>query len=115
MVREMTGDYIELNGEEIYVSARVFTSLDLAELQDWACDNCKCEIYVRFTRAIDVVSWHKEGSFNESAKLAHLHHKNKNNKDNRIENLVLLCPNCHQLLHRHWNNPQLKLRNATEK
>ena len=24
-----------------------------------------------------------------------LEHKNGNNKDNRIENLTLLCPNCH--------------------
>ena len=26
-----------------------------------------------------------------------LHHINGNNRDNRIENLVLLCPNCHAL------------------
>ena len=26
-----------------------------------------------------------------------LHHVNGNNKDNRLENLLLLCPNCHAL------------------
>ncbi len=26
-----------------------------------------------------------------------LHHKNGNNRDNRMENLLLLCPNCHAL------------------
>jgi hypothetical protein len=26
-----------------------------------------------------------------------LEHKNGNNTDNRIENLTLLCPNCHAL------------------
>lgn len=26
-----------------------------------------------------------------------LHHKNGNNRDNRLENIVLLCPNCHAL------------------
>ena len=27
----------------------------------------------------------------------HLHHKNKNRADARKENLIFLCPNCHQL------------------
>lgn len=26
-----------------------------------------------------------------------LHHINGNNRDNRLENLMLLCPNCHAL------------------
>lgn len=28
-----------------------------------------------------------------------LHHVNGNNRDNRLENLVLLCPNCHSQTH----------------
>lgn len=27
--------------------------------------------------------------------MCHLHHKNGNNRDNRLENLQILCPNCH--------------------
>lgn len=30
----------------------------------------------------------------------HIHHKNQNPSDNRKENLILLCPNCHSKLHR---------------
>lgn len=32
-----------------------------------------------------------------------LHHINENNMDNRIENLILLCPNCHSQMHRKNN------------
>ena len=28
-----------------------------------------------------------------------VHHKNRNRKDNNVENLEVLCPNCHALLH----------------
>jgi 5-methylcytosine-specific restriction endonuclease McrA len=28
-----------------------------------------------------------------------LHHKNHNHKDNRLENLAIVCPNCHATLH----------------
>jgi hypothetical protein len=28
-------------------------------------------------------------------RILQVHHKNKNNKDNRIENLEIICPNCH--------------------
>lgn len=34
-----------------------------------------------------------------------VHHKNKNNKDNQIENLEIICPNCHyeeHLLEKSW-------------
>jgi 5-methylcytosine-specific restriction endonuclease McrA len=30
---------------------------------------------------------------------SHLHHKNGNSKDNRLDNLLLLCPNCHDKAH----------------
>lgn len=32
-----------------------------------------------------------------------LHHKNGNNKDNRLKNLELLCPNCHALTENYRN------------
>ncbi len=38
--------------------------------------------------------------YNEHPYILGVHHKNKNNKDNRIENLEILCPNCHSLEHR---------------
>ena len=30
-----------------------------------------------------------------------LHHKNGNHKDNRLENLMILCPNCHASIHKY--------------
>lgn len=35
------------------------------------------------------------GSWNNTQLSLHLDHKNGDNKDNRIENLRFLCPNCH--------------------
>lgn len=34
-----------------------------------------------------------------------LHHINKNKKDNSLENLTILCPNCHWLIH-HLDKPK---------
>lgn len=37
--------------------------------------------------------------------ILHVHHKNRNHKDNEIENLELICPNCHyeeHLLEKSW-------------
>jgi len=31
----------------------------------------------------------------ESKNILQVHHKNRNNKDNRLENLEIICPNCH--------------------
>lgn len=30
-----------------------------------------------------------------SKNILQIHHKNRNNKDNRLENLEIICPNCH--------------------
>lgn len=37
--------------------------------------------------------------FNEVSEILQLHHKDRNRKNNAIENVELLCPNCHQLEH----------------
>ena len=34
-------------------------------------------------------------TWNEKTIVFQLHHKDGNNKNNKIENLILLCPNCH--------------------
>jgi len=52
----------------------------LMEFQKGKCDKCK-------------------KSFKQMKVRAHLHHKNGNPKDNRIVNMVLLCPNCHDKIH----------------
>lgn len=31
----------------------------------------------------------------QSQHILQVHHKNRNNKDNRLENLKIICPNCH--------------------
>jgi len=30
-----------------------------------------------------------------------IHHRDRNRENNKMDNLVLLCPNCHSLMH--WN------------
>ena len=32
-------------------------------------------------------------------KIVELHHLNENHKDNKKENLIGLCPNCHRMIH----------------
>ena len=41
-----------------------------------------------------------------------LHHKNLNPKDNRIVNLVLVCPNCHDKIHQKEKKVRVKKRDA---
>ena len=43
--------------------------------------------------------WKCKKSFKQMGVRAILHHKNKNPKDNRIVNMVLVCPNCHDKIH----------------
>ena len=43
-------------------------------------------------------------------KKLHLHHKNRNRKDNREENLVLLCCKCHLSLHKELNHKNFTLK-----
>lgn len=50
-------------------------------IKTWVCEEC------------GVVDW------NGKKLTLHLHHVNGNNKDHRIENLQILCPNCHSQTH----------------
>ena len=43
--------------------------------------------------------WMCKRSFKEMSVRPVLHHKNLNPNDNRISNLVLICPNCHDKIH----------------
>ena len=45
-----------------------------------------------------IVSCQKCG-YSEHPEILGVHHKNKNRHDNRMENLIVLCPNCHSLEH----------------
>lgn len=38
--------------------------------------------------------------YNESKEILGIHHKDRNNKNNELSNLMVLCPNCHSLEHR---------------
>jgi len=40
-----------------------------------------------------------------------LHHKNLNPKDNRITNLILICPNCHDKIHQKQKKVRVRTTN----
>ena len=42
----------------------------------------------------------------------HLHHKNLNPKDNRIVNMILICPNCHDKIHQSEKKVRKKVTGA---
>jgi hypothetical protein len=41
-----------------------------------------------------------------------LHHKNLNPKDNRISNMILVCPNCHDKIHQKQQKVRIKTKDA---
>jgi hypothetical protein len=43
----------------------------------------------------------------KSEKNLHIHHINKNHKDNRIENLIVVCKNCHWKIHKNKLNVEV--------
>jgi len=43
--------------------------------------------------------WKCKKSFKRMNVRTYIHHKNLNPKDNRISNLALVCPNCHDKIH----------------
>ena len=53
----------------------------LIETRKWACEEC---------------GWAKTNIFSKRIPL-HIHHKDGNYKNNKIDNLQILCPNCHSL------------------
>lgn len=64
-------------------------------IKEYRCEKCKREEY-------------------EGEKIPlELHHINGNHYDNRLENLMLVCPNCHSILHREMLN-QKKNTNKTK-
>lgn len=44
----------------------------------------------------------------EHDRMVQLHHLNSKREDNRIENMVGLCPNCHRELHTHLYSEKIK-------
>ncbi len=51
-------------------------------------------------------------SFKQMKVRAILHHKNLNREDNRITNMVLVCPNCHDKIHQKKQNVRVKTTDA---
>lgn len=53
----------------------------LVEIRGNTCENCGISEWLGKSLVLDV------------------HHKNKNRRDNRPTNLLVVCPNCHRFLH----------------
>jgi len=74
------------NGE--YVSdgtnRRVYTGLMLENINHWNCERCG--------------KLQEKGGINLS-----IHHKDKNNRNNELNNLMILCKSCHRKIHHKMN------------
>jgi Zn finger protein HypA/HybF involved in hydrogenase expression len=53
-------------------------------------------IWKKYNNQCDECSWHKINPITNKVPL-HIHHIDGNSKNNKEENLRLLCPNCHSL------------------
>lgn len=70
-------DYLTLEGSRRMTNVSLKNRLIKENIFAYKCDICK------------ITEW-------QGRPLAlHLHHRNGNNLDNRLENLQILCPNCH--------------------
>jgi 5-methylcytosine-specific restriction endonuclease McrA len=47
-------------------------------------------------------------SYDEHIEILEVHHKDRNRKNNEIENLIILCPNCHMWEHYQNNDGRYK-------
>ena len=56
--------------------------------------------------------WKCKRSFKQMGVRHILHHKNLNPKDNRITNMVLVCPNCHDKIHQKQKKVRVKTTDA---
>lgn len=73
-------DEIKRNG---FASDKRYLKKFIKEIKGWKCEICKCS------------EWNGEQAPLE------LHHINEDKFDNRIENGMMLCPNCHAIIHKH--------------
>lgn len=53
-----------------------------------------------FKRIKQIVSKCQVCGFNEDVRVLDVHHIDKNKENNKIENFIVLCPNCHAKVHR---------------
>ena len=56
--------------------------------------------------------WKCKKSFSKMGVRKIVHHKNLNPKDNKISNVVLVCPNCHDKIHQKERKVRKKVTNA---
>jgi len=68
--------------------------LEMVKNKEWVCDECKA---IETNDNFDLV----------------VHHLNENNKDNRLENLRVLCQSCHSKIH--YKNSRLRNAQCSEK